>query len=185
MPKFAATLASLLLIASSIGVNIARYFQVGRTVYAGQPTETAETGKFGAGGAAVKSRRNGPSGTIPRPAKPQPGRRNCCTGCRSCFRGRITRLERIPRSAAPQPGRRSSHPEPGRCRSWTCGRWSPRPVCRRLRAWRIRRPVLTRCGGFHPRSRPFPRLPIFRLREARRGPAVSVHFHAVRRISAP
>ena len=32
MPKLAATLASLLLIASSIGVNIARYPQVGRTL---------------------------------------------------------------------------------------------------------------------------------------------------------
>jgi hypothetical protein len=31
VPKFAATLASLLLIASSVGVNIARYPQVGRT----------------------------------------------------------------------------------------------------------------------------------------------------------
>ena len=32
MPKLAATLASFLLIASSIGVNIARYPQVGRTM---------------------------------------------------------------------------------------------------------------------------------------------------------
>ncbi len=32
MPKLAATLASILLIASSIGVNIARYPQVGRTI---------------------------------------------------------------------------------------------------------------------------------------------------------
>ena len=43
MPKFAATLASLLLIASSIGVNIARYPQVGRPVDASQRTDAAET----------------------------------------------------------------------------------------------------------------------------------------------
>ena len=43
VPKFAATLASLLLIASSIGVNIARYPQVGRTIDAGQRTDAAET----------------------------------------------------------------------------------------------------------------------------------------------
>ena len=43
VPKFAATLASLLLIASSIGVNIARYPQVGRTVDAGQRTDAPET----------------------------------------------------------------------------------------------------------------------------------------------
>lgn len=43
MPKFSATLASLLLIASSIGVNIARYPQVGRTVDTGQQTDTAGT----------------------------------------------------------------------------------------------------------------------------------------------
>jgi len=42
LPKFAATLASLLLIASSIGVNIARYPQVGRTINAGQRTDVAE-----------------------------------------------------------------------------------------------------------------------------------------------
>jgi hypothetical protein len=45
MPKFAATLASLLLIASSIGVNIARYPQVGRIVDAGQPTEVVDTAR--------------------------------------------------------------------------------------------------------------------------------------------
>jgi hypothetical protein len=43
VPKFSATLASLLLIASSIGVNIARYPQVGRTVDAGQRTDAAGT----------------------------------------------------------------------------------------------------------------------------------------------
>ena len=43
MPKVAATLASLLLIASSIGVNIARYPQVGRTVDAGQRPDAVET----------------------------------------------------------------------------------------------------------------------------------------------
>ena len=42
MPKFAATLASLLLIASSIGVNIARYPQVGRSIEAEQRTDSAE-----------------------------------------------------------------------------------------------------------------------------------------------
>ena len=41
VPKLAATLASLLLIASSIGVNIARYPQVGRIIDAGPPTATA------------------------------------------------------------------------------------------------------------------------------------------------
>jgi hypothetical protein len=40
--KLAATLASLLLIASSIGVNIARYPQVGRTVDAPQPPDATE-----------------------------------------------------------------------------------------------------------------------------------------------
>jgi len=43
MPKFAATLASLLLIASSIGVNIARYPQVGRPVDTRQRTDSAES----------------------------------------------------------------------------------------------------------------------------------------------
>ena len=43
VPNFAATLASLLLIASAIGINIARYPQVGRTVDAGQRTDAAET----------------------------------------------------------------------------------------------------------------------------------------------
>jgi len=43
MPKFAATLASLLLIASSIGVNIARYPQVGRMADAEQRTNAAES----------------------------------------------------------------------------------------------------------------------------------------------
>ncbi len=42
MPKVAATLASLLLIASSIGVNIARYPQVGRSVDAGQRPDAIE-----------------------------------------------------------------------------------------------------------------------------------------------
>ena len=42
MPKFAATLASLLLITSSIGVNIARYPKVGRTLEAEQRTDAAE-----------------------------------------------------------------------------------------------------------------------------------------------
>ncbi len=42
LQKLAATLASLLLIASSIGVNIARYPQVGRTVDAGSPTDAAQ-----------------------------------------------------------------------------------------------------------------------------------------------
>jgi len=42
MPKIAATLASLLLIASSIGVNIARYPQVGRTLVPA-PAEAAGT----------------------------------------------------------------------------------------------------------------------------------------------
>ena len=42
VPKFAAILASLLLIASSIGVNIERYPQVGRTIDAGQRTDAAE-----------------------------------------------------------------------------------------------------------------------------------------------
>ena len=42
MPKFAATLASLLLIASSIGINIARYPQVGRTIDAGQRIDMAQ-----------------------------------------------------------------------------------------------------------------------------------------------
>ncbi len=45
MPKFAATLASLLLIASAIGINIARYPQVGRTVDTGQRTDSAEPTK--------------------------------------------------------------------------------------------------------------------------------------------
>jgi hypothetical protein len=49
VPKFAATLASLLLIASSIGINIARYPQVGRTIDAehradvAQPSNSAPT----------------------------------------------------------------------------------------------------------------------------------------------
>ncbi len=43
MPKFAATLASLLLIASSIGVNIARYPQVGRTVDPPQPSDATQS----------------------------------------------------------------------------------------------------------------------------------------------
>ena len=51
MPRLAATLASLLLIASSIGVNIARYPSVGRpldppsagTVEAASPPQTAST----------------------------------------------------------------------------------------------------------------------------------------------
>lgn len=43
MPKFAATLASLLLIASSIGVNIARYPQVGRSVEPAEQVGAAET----------------------------------------------------------------------------------------------------------------------------------------------
>ena len=42
MSKLAATLASLLLIASSIGVNIARYPQVGRALDTGQRTAEAE-----------------------------------------------------------------------------------------------------------------------------------------------
>jgi len=42
MPKFAATLASLLLIASSIGINIARYPQVGRTIDVKQRTDADE-----------------------------------------------------------------------------------------------------------------------------------------------
>ncbi len=42
MPKIAATLASLLLIASSIGVNIARYPQVGRAVDAAQRSDATE-----------------------------------------------------------------------------------------------------------------------------------------------
>jgi hypothetical protein len=42
VPKLAATLASLLLIASSIGVNIARYPQVGRMIDPGQ-AEVAES----------------------------------------------------------------------------------------------------------------------------------------------
>ncbi len=42
MPKIAATMASLLLIASSIGVNIARYPQVGRTLVPA-PAEAAGT----------------------------------------------------------------------------------------------------------------------------------------------
>jgi hypothetical protein len=43
VPKFAATLTSLLLIASSIGVNIARYPQVGQPVEAVERTGAAET----------------------------------------------------------------------------------------------------------------------------------------------
>lgn len=43
MPKFASTLASLLLIASSIGVNIARYPQVGRTVGSVPPADPAKS----------------------------------------------------------------------------------------------------------------------------------------------
>ncbi len=43
VPKFAATLASLLLIASSIGVNIARYPEVGRSVEPAVQTGAAET----------------------------------------------------------------------------------------------------------------------------------------------
>jgi len=42
MPRFAATLASLLLIASSIGINIARYPQVGRTIDAGLRFDMAQ-----------------------------------------------------------------------------------------------------------------------------------------------
>jgi hypothetical protein len=42
VPKLAATLASLLLMASSIGVNIARYPQVGRTIHTAQ-ANAAET----------------------------------------------------------------------------------------------------------------------------------------------
>ena len=77
MPKLAATLASLLLIASSIGVNIARYPQVGRMAEPGnasaaepaglpqtasqsQPVETADrdmpTAKAEAGPATEKPR---------------------------------------------------------------------------------------------------------------------------------
>lgn len=43
MPKLAATLASLLLITCSIGVNIARYPQVGRPVEAGRPADAAQS----------------------------------------------------------------------------------------------------------------------------------------------
>jgi hypothetical protein len=46
VPKFAATLASLLLIASSIGVNIARYPQVGQTMGADERARAAETADF-------------------------------------------------------------------------------------------------------------------------------------------
>ena len=42
VPRLAATLASLLLIASSIGVNIARYPQVGQTADTGQPADAAQ-----------------------------------------------------------------------------------------------------------------------------------------------
>ena len=43
MSKLPATLASLLLIASSIGVNIARYPQVGRAIDAGQRSDSVES----------------------------------------------------------------------------------------------------------------------------------------------
>jgi len=45
LPKLVATLASLLLIASAIGTNIARYPQVGRTLETGPRTDSAEPAK--------------------------------------------------------------------------------------------------------------------------------------------
>ncbi len=59
MPKFAATLASLLLIASSIGVNIARYPQVGRTLNAGQRSDAAELAN-----SATVAQHSGPVATV-------------------------------------------------------------------------------------------------------------------------
>ena len=52
MPKLAATLASLLLIASSIGVNIARYPQVGRAI---DPSQAAAAEAASAAPAAQSS----------------------------------------------------------------------------------------------------------------------------------
>ena len=43
MPKFAATLASLLLIASSVGVNIARYPQVGQNITSSRTVDVPAT----------------------------------------------------------------------------------------------------------------------------------------------
>ena len=114
-----------------------------------------------AGGAAVKSRRNGQSGSFA-------GERNrnragkISTGCRSRSRGKRA-TSKNPSIRSRQPAR-PVHSRNPRCRFWMCGRWSPSPACQRLRARQIRQPVLTRCGGFRPSSRVFPRLLNFRLR---------------------
>ena len=75
VPKFAATLASLLLIASSIGVNIARYPQVGRTIDAGQRTGATEPANI-----AAAARQTSPIETVnpetlpPRESESEPAR---------------------------------------------------------------------------------------------------------------
>ena len=107
VPKYAATLASLLLIAGSIGVNIARYPQVGRTADARQPTDAAQPAN-----AALAAPRLIPVETAN--PDPLPVRKTEIEPVRHPQGSEIARAENVPVEAPldPKPATGSAHPRP-------------------------------------------------------------------------